>query len=71
MGKGGGGGGDRDSSLTVSTNVAVRARAPLEITVIVKSPKGVAAIVEIVRFIEHVGLHDSVEKVAVTPTGRP
>src|SRR5205814_7745672 len=59
-------------ALTVKVKpYATLFRSPLPVTVMVAGPVGVLAEVVRVRVVEHVGVHEVLEKEAVVPAGSP
>ena len=59
-------------AVTVRLNVvACEIEVPVPVTVIVEAPTGVEARVVMVSVVVQVGLHDTGEKDAVAPRGRP
>jgi hypothetical protein len=59
-------------AMTVKPKVVVWTTAPLvPVTVTVKVPTGVAAVVVSVNITAHVGVHEGAEKLAVIPAGSP
>ena len=58
--------------LTVRVKVVVFVNPPLlALTVTVEVPAGVAPLVVILRFVEHVGVQETAEKEPVAPEGKP